>query len=312
VANVTPQASAPPATARSAGAFAADHQIPRTSPRAGASHERRAARRRSSQSLPPRRAVQAPPTSSPASRAAAYANTPWPLAITSRMTASDQGSTRSGPAGCSWRSLSGGWSHPPVGWPALALLAAVAGWSSERRAAAAAERWLAACCSVASASARRLSSNMTWLATAVTLGSSRRAWNTSRARSCPSTRRCTGSGLPGFQERPALTAALARALLHLATTQTGALHQCRHGRETRSSQATPDCTHPSGWDQGGLPHGGPLVHPSVHTDGCGCRRAAVTGWPGGSTWRPAAVTRPAEGPGQHQPTGRAGLPRPSR
>ena len=50
---------------------------------------------------------------------------------------------------------------------------------------------------------------MTWLATAVTLGSSRRAWKTSRARSCELTKRCTGSGLPGSQDRPALTVALA-------------------------------------------------------------------------------------------------------
>jgi hypothetical protein len=51
----------------------------------------------------------------------------------------------------------------------------------------------------------------TWLATAVTLGSSRRAWKTRRARSCDSTKRCTGSGLPGSQDRPALTAARAIA-----------------------------------------------------------------------------------------------------
>jgi hypothetical protein len=210
VANVTPQASAPPATAMSSWRLRRGSSDPsgepprRWRPRAAscaATIDPTAATRASSPSAP---------TSSPVSRAAAYANTPWPLAITSRMTASDQGSTLGGRAGCSWRSLSGGWSRPAVGWPALALRAAVAGWSSERRAtAAAAERWLAACCSVSSASARRLSSNMTWLATAVTLGSSRRAWNTSRARSCPSTRRCTGSGLPGFQERPALTAVLA-------------------------------------------------------------------------------------------------------
>jgi hypothetical protein len=50
---------------------------------------------------------------------------------------------------------------------------------------------------------------MTWLATAVTRGSSRRAWKTRRARSCALTKRCTGSGLPGSQDRPALTVALA-------------------------------------------------------------------------------------------------------
>jgi hypothetical protein len=31
---------------------------------------------------------------------------------------------------------------------------------------------------------------------------------------------------------------------------------------------------------GGLPHGGSRVRPSVPTDGSGCRRANVTGWPG--------------------------------
>ena len=209
VANVTPQASAPLATAMSSwrlrrGSSDPSGEAPsRWRPRAAscaATIEPTAAAKASNPSAP---------TSSPASRAAAYANTPWPLAITTRMATADQGSTLSGRACCSTGSLSGGWSTPAVGC-ALALLAAVAGWSSERRAsAAAAERCLVACSSVSSASARRLSSSMTWLATAVTLGSSRRAWNTSRARSCPSTRCCTGNGLAGFQERPALTADLA-------------------------------------------------------------------------------------------------------
>ena len=76
--------------------------------------------------------------------------------------------------------------------------------------AAAAERPPTACRSASSALAKRLSTTITWLATAVTLGSSRRAWKTRRARSWASTKRCTGSGLPGSQHRPALTAALAR------------------------------------------------------------------------------------------------------
>jgi hypothetical protein len=56
-----------------------------------------------------------------------------------------------------------------------------------------------------------LSITMTWLATAVTLGSSRRAWKTSRARSCAATKLCTGSCWSGLQDSPDLIAALASA-----------------------------------------------------------------------------------------------------
>jgi hypothetical protein len=148
VADVTPQASAPPATAMSSWRLRRGSSGPsgehssRCKPRAAscaATIEPMAATKASSPSAH---------TSSPAPRAAAYANTPWPLAITTRMAASDPGIHPQRPSRLLLAILVGWLSHPAVGWPALALLAAVAGWSCERRAtAAAAERWLAACCS---------------------------------------------------------------------------------------------------------------------------------------------------------------------
>ena len=209
---VTPQASAPPATATSsrrrrdgsgspsapapswcmprAASWAATMEptatAPASSPRAGAAR------------LP--------------SRAAVYDSTAWPPAITARMAASDHGPSRVGRPG---RSAA---ASAPDGRPEAASAASigcgpVAGcavappWA----AAAAADRWPTAWRSASSAWARRRSTSRTWLATAVTLGSSRRAWKIRRARSCDWTKRCTGSGLPGSQDRPALTAARAVA-----------------------------------------------------------------------------------------------------
>jgi hypothetical protein len=125
-----------------------------------------------------------------ASRAAVEASTAWPPAVAARMATSDQGPSRAVRAGRSGRAST------------VATVSA---------AAAAARRWSTACRSVSSAWPRRRSTSMTWLATAVTLGSSRRAWKTRRARSCELTKRCTGSGVPGSQDRPAFTVALAIA-----------------------------------------------------------------------------------------------------
>jgi hypothetical protein len=206
---VTPQASAPPATVTSSrrrrgsgnpSALAASWWRPRAASWAATTDPTAAAPASSPRTRGPRRE----------SWAAVYASTAWPPATTARMAASDHGPSTGGqPDRSRPGSVSDG-RHPVLSSARRLGNLSVAGcavaplW-------AAADRWPTACRSASSAWPRRRSTSRTWLATAVTLGSSRRAWKTRRARSCDPTKRWTGRGLPRSQDRPASTAALAIA-----------------------------------------------------------------------------------------------------